>query len=305
LSGPAVADILSDIGQLDDITQALALVAKDRRTATSTRKVREADLVELGERLTAYADLDSHLQKAKGLQAQGRRIEELSGRVELAGRLIAEVTGSAKILRRVSVAVEAKPPEPRALLDAANGLKGVSALIERWDSRLKATQSLKTATSPRLPDGAHLTELSRRGSRLVAFEASLGERESLVGRLQKVAAHQAPVDATELRALHVRLQKVNSWLERLSTLKDAHSKSGPLQVLSLPDITSSASLARKLSAVARLAAACERLTAEVEDARRQLEECTKQVEGVLAQFSALGLCPTCHRKISPEHRVHA
>src|SRR5690606_9061985 len=115
LSGGAVADVLSDIGQLDDINQAMAAVSKDRRTAIATRKVRESDVKALGEQLEAYSTLDAHLTRVEAARGQGVHVTTTSQRLALLDRLIAEVTTISRDTKRLKAALERAVPEATPL----------------------------------------------------------------------------------------------------------------------------------------------------------------------------------------------
>lgn len=61
-TGGVVADVLSDVARLDCINVAMRLVEKDRKDATSTRKVREADIADLDTKLESFRGLDTTTQ---------------------------------------------------------------------------------------------------------------------------------------------------------------------------------------------------------------------------------------------------
>lgn len=60
-TGGAVADTLSDVARLDRLNAAMRLSEKDRKEASSTRKVREKDILVLREKLQGYSGLDDVL----------------------------------------------------------------------------------------------------------------------------------------------------------------------------------------------------------------------------------------------------
>jgi energy-coupling factor transporter ATP-binding protein EcfA2 len=303
LSGPAVAGILSDIGQLDDINQALAAVAKDRRTAMSTRKVREADIADLSQRLVVYASLDDHLQRVRAAQEAGHVIEGVSGRAQLAERLITEVTDSARVLRRVSAAAAVKPPDPARFQAPAKRLGLAAAFISGWDSRVRAIQSLKAAVTPQLPDSRGLAELADRRRRVSTYEETLRERTGVVVRLEKATAARAPGNIAQLQSVALASRKVGGWLELLGLLRDVYAKGSRLQAAVLPDRGSLAGRHQRVTESSRLLSRLDRLERDLAQTQKSIDEATAEVAEVRGAFAELGLCPTCHQGIAPEHMV--
>lgn len=304
LSGPAVASILSDIGQLDDINQALAAVSKDRRAAMSTRKVREADIAGLSQRLGVYAGLDDHLQRVRAAQQAGRVIEGVSGRLRLADRLITEVTESARILRRVSSAAELKPPAPGFFQASAKRLGDACTFIGGWDSRVRAVQSLKAALISPVPALRGIQELAGRRQRVSSYEKASQERVGLVKRLERATAAKAPDNLDQLQKGALASKRMGAWLERLGLLRDAYAKGSQLQMALLPDGASLASRLRRVSDSNALLSRLDRLERDLGQTQKALEEATAEVVTVRQAFAELGLCPTCHQGIAPEHVTH-
>lgn len=73
--GSVVADVLSDVAQLDRINVATKLAEKDRRDCTSQRKVREKDVMELKVKLTSYDGLDDVLARVRDMEAEEKKVE--------------------------------------------------------------------------------------------------------------------------------------------------------------------------------------------------------------------------------------
>lgn len=263
LSGPAVAGILSDVGQLDEINQALAAVAKDRRADVATRKVRETDLATLTERLAAYVGLDDHLLRIRTIQEQGCAVEKVEVRRKLVDRLIQEVTEAAQVLRRVSVVADQKPPDVRPL-----------------------------------------RELSERVHKARDLDASLRERGALIEKLERLTAAPVPVGLERVQKVASALATVGRWLSKLAEHRDVYVKGAHLQSLTLPEAPALGLLARRLSETGRLASKLEALEHDIAQAERELAESSKEATAVLSEFAKLGVCPTCHRGIAPEHVAH-
>jgi hypothetical protein len=99
------------------------------------------------------------------------------------------------------------------------------------------------------------------------------------------------------------LRKLSGWLVTLGGLKSIFERAARLQKLAIPDPAPVSALSRRVAEVARLGALLDRLVAEIEHDEQQSKIVAKEVSSVLAEFGSLGVCPTCHQDISPEHVV--
>lgn len=300
LSGNIVADILSDVGQLDDINQAMAAVSKDRRSAIATRKVREADLKAMGLALGTYEGLDAHLKRVRSLQSQNAEIKETERRGHLAGRLITEVTEVIIVIRRVNAALAPALPDASAVLGTSKKLGQASVFVEEWEAGEQAAAVLSRALAPALPAVEALTVASVRWSRSSAWEVALLERERLIEHLKGVESVELPLEGP-LRSHAVKVTRVEGWLREIASLKTAFVKGLEVQRTALPELQPVVDSFWKLSQLDLLARRLTRLSSEVTSTEELLSESESEGAAVLAEFSALGLCPTCRQNIGPEH----
>jgi hypothetical protein len=301
LSGGAVADVLSDIGQLDDINQAMAAVSKDRRSAIATRKVRESDVKVLVEQLVSYAALDDHLAKVEALGAHGGRVTEASGRLALLDRLLEAVTAATRGIRQLRAALEHSVPELDPVRGGLGAVGKVHAFQEAWISRSAETAGIERALRHELPDVKALSVKAERWRKARTWEAALAERERTVERMARVG-HLA-VPGVSWRSAFEALRQVSVWLGTLVALKAAFEKAARLQKVKVPDTAPVMSLCRRLLEAGRFAALMIRLEQEIESDAQQLRDCVEEMRCVLAEFRSLGICPTCHQDITPEHVV--
>ncbi len=85
--GSVVADVLSDVAQLDRINVASRMAEKDRREAVAQRKVREKDVMALKIKATSYDGLDDVLTRVRDIEAGERKIAEQRVRRDNIARL--------------------------------------------------------------------------------------------------------------------------------------------------------------------------------------------------------------------------
>lgn len=301
MSGGAVADVLSDIGQLDDINQAMAAVSKDRRSAIATRKVREGDAEALGRQLEAYGALDLHLARVRSLREQGARVTETSGRVALIDRLLQEVTDASRSLRQIRAALEHPVPAAKPVQTAFDRLGKVRLLQDTWDRRVAGEAALKAALHPELPALESLTRVVARWRQVSTWQSAVLDRTRAVERL--VALERVALPAEQSWAALGVLKRISGWLGALVELKTSFEKGARLQKVKVPDVAPIAALYKRLAEVDRLSSLHDRLGREIERSAQLTADCQEEVRGILAEFASLGVCPTCHQDISPEHVV--
>lgn len=301
LSGGVVADILSDIGQLDDINQAMAAVSKDRRAAIAARKIREGDAEALGRQLEAYAALDQHLVNVGAIRAEGVRVTEMSGRLVLIDRLIEEVTAASRSLKQIRAALEHSVPEAKLFRTTFDVIGRLHALQQAWDRRVADEAALTRALQPELPVVRRLTAAVSHWRRVCEWQTALVERERAVERLAKTEQASLPSEKS-WKALQL-LKKISGWLRALGDLKATFEKAARLQKVKLPELAPFGSLCKRLADVDRLLTLQQRLEREIERDSQQSAACAAEVSSILAEFASLGVCPTCHQGISPEHVV--
>jgi hypothetical protein len=72
--GATIADVLSDVANLDRINVAARMAEKDRRECAAQRKVREKDIIDLKTRSVSYDGLDDVLARVKGVEDGEKRL---------------------------------------------------------------------------------------------------------------------------------------------------------------------------------------------------------------------------------------
>jgi hypothetical protein len=186
-TGGAVADVLSDVARLDRINVALRLVEKDRKEASSTRKVYEKEAVENKTKLEAFNGLDkvvdsvrivevaldvigagqTDLQKLSGyleeLQTLGFRIDELQQACNVTipdADTVAEKQRSVAKLTTYCAQANEKAAVIRALSGVEDVVEPVLSPVEEqaakylalneWVTRLKSFQDAFSKTQPSL-----------------------------------------------------------------------------------------------------------------------------------------------------------
>lgn len=302
LSGTVVADTLSDLGHLDAVNKALALASKDRRTALSTRKIRRSDLEESQAQLARYADLDHRAGRARKVREDHQALEKAAARVELAGRLLAETTGAAEEIIRLSGHLRQELPAMATLATAAARRSTVTTFDLGWSSRAVTVRGLTKALQPPLPEVAELRAVATRWATAGRLARELAVRTEVAGRLDGISAVRLPA----LESMSEKFdawQRVEGWLDRLQALRVLFDKTQ--RVRATPDVVFESSQATtSITRMRQLDGFLDRLgRLQLQEATvaEQLGEAEREEADVLGEFSALGLCPTCSQPITPAH----
>lgn len=301
-SGPATADVLSDVARLDDLNEAIRLVNKDNKSNKSTRKVREKDVVSLKERLEVYEGLDDALTKAKQVDTTYDIIAETQERAaKLDGWFGSHValTGSVTALEAAT-----EPPEPDVdglgvVADKAFNLVGFYDSVK---SLAPAIRRLLGIDEVELPDFS-LPEAQKRVAKL---EGWIGGHAVLTASVEALEAATASpeLDFAEIDAVSERMERFDGWFQGLPRTKKEYLKlKGILEVkdLDLVDVVQQEVQVAVLDRwIIRLAKLQKR---EVELAT-QLKVVEQGEQTILDEFKQLGVCPTCEQGVEVDGHLH-
>lgn len=180
-SGPAVADVLSDVARLDSINEALRLANKDRKEATATRKVRERDVGELRASLGEYEGLDAAVARVDGVEGQYHVIKRVEVEVEQLGKFIASTVALVTSARALAEAVRPQLPEPQNLMDEGAEVSRLGRWLGEVMVRAPIVRQLQGIDKVALPDG---TPLAKGGSDLNRLRGWVERVGVLTGDLQ-------------------------------------------------------------------------------------------------------------------------
>lgn len=184
-SGPAVADVLSDVARLDQINGAIGLVNKDRKEAVSKRKVREEDVSTLNESLARYSGLDdvrtdtleANLEKAQALEDKVSKLDGIISRATT-------ITAALKDLEGIT-SISLPAAEASQLASMATNFNVASGFLSKLIEKLPAIKQLTGVDAIDLPSptyGEALEQIYIHTSflnRLTALEASVARLEGL------------------------------------------------------------------------------------------------------------------------------
>lgn len=301
--GSVVADVLSDVAQLDDINGAIRLVSKDRKDAVATRTVRERDASDLRQNLAGYDGLSDVEARSAKLEAAYLRTEEQRDQVAKLEGYVARHDDLRAVLSRLQDAVTPAVPNWDPIsrkVDALNQLTG----FHRHLLVLKEVMTgLTAANKAKLSDWSSLPKYCATIEALHKFEAGIAERVPVVERLSDVGGVQVP----EVGALPKKVDQLallDGWLGRMRQIKSSFE--GLQTIKALPEVSAEAvtQKAQRLKSLNELCSKYLRLLAAKEELERRvataLEEETKAVE----ELNEIGICPTCTQGLGSGQHLH-
>lgn len=302
-SGPATADVLSDVARLDDLNKAIRLANKDRKEAVSTRKVREKDVKVLEEQLEAYEGLDTALGLTAGLDAREKGLQKAK---EVAARLDGWL-GAYEKAEALSglLGAAVKPPEPdyqslRKTRDRSDRLDGWFNSHQRAQG---AIGPLEAAVKPPEPEWSGLNVLANRAIQLTGIYDELAVLAPVIRRLRGLDKVTLP-NFTGIEEASKRVARFDEWLEELRSLKVAFLKLKGVQEVSVPGFKGLDEAEGATSKLGAWEAKQEGLQALVGELAEQLTAAEEAEQEILKAFEQLGICPTCEQRVDPSH-MHA
>lgn len=312
-TGSVVANVMSDVARLDEVNAALTAVNKDRKDASSKRKVREEDVLRLRSELEAYAGLDEVAAEALG-QAQ-TDLEATQARLARLERYIELARGYKETLLALRAALTVKLPDVDPLGPKAQQLDQVIQYEESFLALGPVIQSLESAVTGELPDVDPLVQAYAKAVEADEFVERLTVLAPILKKLKGVDAVKLP-DDSKLSAAYESFLQAERFLGRLEAAKkgvesrekgfanllDVHidvDLEGLNQAVDLHD-QAEASL-KQAEAIFLKKTALEAVIAEQAE---KLKTSEAEKQKFQDELQGMGMCPTCSQDIDAQHCLH-
>ncbi len=298
-SGPAVADVLSDVARLDRINLAMSYVAKDRKEMVARRKVRDEDVLTLKASLAKYDGLDDVpvdplLEDLQRLTAKRDLLKRLDGFIARAQALKVDVLGLGEAL---------KPTVPiyDPLEASAKALDQIARFWEEYGPLNEAIVLLETALENSLPDYESLEEVSVALLRVDGFVTDLAEKGPALKKLLEVDKASVPADTclqkyNELALVDGLLTRSEAIAKQVGRWDGLDAEVPEIDLVKVP-VDQLIKVEDLINRGKILAEAGVRLGQEHKAAIEAEEELLKELE-------ALGVCPTCDRPLGSSGHLH-
>lgn len=295
-TGGVIADVLSDVAKLDDINEAMRLVNKDRKDASSTRTVRENDARDLRKELASFADVPGLVTRSETLEARITRARSLDASVKELQRFLASLSGLKVSME--SLALATKP----ALPDWGRLSKRAAAflLLVRFSSDHQSKAAVVEHLSP--VDLVVVPELSGLWSKVKVLKSLSGmaSKQAEVTRLAKVGETQlSSLDAVSKKLEEAK--RVSDWVRRVLQVKSLMAKHQTLEEVPHVDLGRVRRVAETFRQIHAFERRYGKLVQDVEALTEKAGMADQAVREILQEYADLGVCPTCTQSISPDH----
>lgn len=301
-SGGAVADMLSDVARLDRINVAIRNVEKDRKEASSTRKVREKDIVDLTAKLDKFSALDATATLVGEVQARVDAIDTLSQQVSQIDDYVMRGSVVATRIKHLQKTEAVVVPDYTLVVEQLDsctkltgwvkqhlGLDGLVMKLAPVDEVQLDLPLLVKQHSDSLKQLDQLTEWSRQN-------LSLGVTISKL----------APVDEIQLvppllmRENSDTLKRLVSWYGQLINFRDWFNKTKPVEVLPPLSVSPLQNELAQLVSITKYAQGIQSIQSEIDTLEQAYAAAMAEAEKAHEEVEALGVCPTCVRPWSPD-----
>lgn len=301
-SGPAVADVLSDVARLDDINAAMRLVGKDRKSAAATRKVREADVLQLRTDLEAYTGLDGLVTRGEEIEQKFEAIGKAKDRLSTAEKLLAELSGLVTLFKALEEVLRSKVPDLGLLQEHAKKTDNLTRLYDAVVQRVSVVRDLAGVDKVVIPDVQPLQDALENVERVEEWiTKAQALRDTMVAA--KTFGEAAISETQPLKAALEKWAEVEELATRFEALETALSGADQLDV-ELPEASALRDAFSKWEAAERFFGRFEAVSQEEADLSESLQDLADEFEKVLQEFEDLGVCPTCTQEIGPGHSIH-
>ncbi len=163
-------------------------------------------------------------------------------------------------------------------------------------------ERLKRVAEVELPEAVSFQKLGSDLLTLQRFLSLVKDLKPVVQRLVGVSK-TAPPEIEGLRAALKEVARLGAWQQKTAKLEMIVAKD--LSKLPEPSLDALKVAATSTSQLSRWAVKYETLRSKVDQLDKQLTAVVEEETKVLADFAALGICPTCSLPLHPEHRASA
>ncbi len=298
-SGPAVADVLSDVARLDRINLAMTLVAKDRREAVSKRKVREEDVLALREAASRYegledVPLDPLLKELQDLTGKRTTLKHLDG-------FIARVQASKIVLLGLGEALKPGIPVYEPLEALAKNLERVAGFCDEYKPLNETVGQLESSLEPPFPDYDHLKKVSEDLHKIDNLVTGLTEKGPVLKRLLEIDKIQVPSEG--YRETYENLVLVENLRTRWEALEAQVSRWDGIDV-DIPDLDLVRVIVDELVRVETLIGRGRVLAEASVKLDADYKAAVEDEGSIVKEMEALGVCPTCDRPLGSNEHLH-
>jgi hypothetical protein len=219
-AGSIVADVLSDVAQLDRINVASRMAEKDRKESVAQRKLRERDVMDLKIKTASYDGLDDVLARVREVEADEEKVNEQRRRRDQVAGFLDAVVVIGRQYKLLSAAVKVEIPEITPVVDQQEKFEALSGYISGTQVRAAIIDKLRgvEVIVPPIIDPLH--ENRRKFEQLSGWLTRIRSYKDLFTRLTTAEAVPCP-DISDLLTESVGAIRVATLYGRYTLAEQA------------------------------------------------------------------------------------
>ena len=204
-SGSVIADVLSDVANLDSINVASRFVEKDRKDCVAQRKVREKDVLDLKIKSLSYEGLDDVLSGVRAVESDELRVLTQRVKCNQIGQFKDSVASAGKTILSLRSALSVAPPEITPVVDQHGKLRKLANFTTSLRVRQEVIDSLTGVDAIPIPLFDPLKEKSARLGKLTTWLAKMRTYKEFFTRWKGLESVQTPEMGTLQQASKMTL----------------------------------------------------------------------------------------------------
>ena len=216
--GSIVADVLSDVAQLDRINVATKLAERDRRDCVAQRKVREKDVIDLKIKVTSYDGLDDVLVRVKDVEAEQKRVDAARAKRDQVKRLkesVLTVGKQLKVLMGISTLVV---PEVQPVVAQHGKVGTISGFLTSIDVRRTVINKLAGIDTVATPAIDPLHASAARFTKLHGWLIKFRSNKEFFTNWKGIEGAPTP-ETSGMQAASTKAARLGTWRKQHSTLE--------------------------------------------------------------------------------------
>jgi tetratricopeptide (TPR) repeat protein len=259
VSGSVAAEVVSDIGRVGELQEALRLASKDKRSGEAEVKVRLKDLKKIDAELEVFEDFDTSLHLYEKACQSIADLDDEKGRHSRLTLFYETFLSGQKVVRDLKPITLIKVPDSLDLDTDLKSLHNYQRILTSWEETQEIQDALKTIIHVKLPDMDFDWPELKQVSSLKKFYHLYTEQNQVKEDLADLMVFKVPL----IPDLNAQYQEVKNLISLNQNYQEATQD-----------------LARQVE--------------ELEDLAKSLEEACNDYDKL---FKELEVCPTCERSL--------
>jgi exonuclease SbcC len=298
--GNTVADVLSDVAQLDEINVAMGLVSKDRKNALATRTVREKDILALETSLEKYDGLDDAISRVREVEGRHEAVEGAQEAAQQLDGYLTTLRGLAASIKALKAATAPSIPKADPLAEGDTKLSQLDKFYREVAGRATVVRRLRGVEKVVVPDDTAMRATLGKLSQVEGWLDQLRKFKVALRHRKKLEGLPTP-DGDALEQAQQRYSTAQGLADRQAQLKATIKRCEELEAVPTPSEVALEQAQQRYDTLHEFADRLERLEGAQVGLGVELAAIETEEQEILEAFSELGVCPACSQSIEADH----